>query len=159
MRQTYCATVLCLRRCRRLDAFLAATLHGSPLRIKYAKKTKILSTRSAPSLLYKDSGLTELRRTATVNLIVPVNSASAGLRYLVRHNVEDTVQCLARSNVRTALKQDVFLFFFCFSLFYLGLLCTIRGFGEGARAKAGALCCDMASMIVACERWKPSLEA
>ena len=29
----------------------------------------------------------------------------------------------------------------------------------GDRAKAGALRCDMASMIVACERWIPPLEA
>ncbi|MFT4438138.1 hypothetical protein [Caballeronia sp. 15715] len=30
---------------------------------------------------------------------------------------------------------------------------------QSERAKAGALRCDMASMIVACERWIPSLEA
>jgi hypothetical protein len=32
--------------------------------------------------------------------IVPVASASAGLRYFVRHNVDDVVQCFAGSNVR-----------------------------------------------------------
>jgi hypothetical protein len=42
-------------------------------------------------------------------LIVPVNSASAAPRYFVQHSVEKVVQSFAHSNMRSVLKQDVFL--------------------------------------------------
>jgi hypothetical protein len=45
---------------------------------------------------------------STGTLIVPVNSASVGLRCFVRHRLEGAVQCSACSNVRAALKQVVF---------------------------------------------------
>jgi hypothetical protein len=58
-------------------------------------------------------------------LIVPVNSASAGSPLSRPTQRGGCVQCLARWNVRTALKQDIFLLF---HRFYLGLLCMVGGF-------------------------------
>ena len=60
-------------------------------------------------------------------LIVPVNSASVWSPLSRPTQCGGCVQCLVRWNLRTAIKQDVFL---SFQRFYLGLLYIVGGFGK-----------------------------